>query len=398
MKDLEIGFLNVFGEYRSLIVPVNRYDEVLKNGLCCDGSSVGFNAKTENSDIRIFVDRSVEYPLPNGRTMLLASTNDSFDARHNLQEFEKRLQYVLNVGAELEFFLFDKNNLPNGKNFEIFENNNSYYCEIDKRAARCFESIMDYCIGTDIEIEACHHECAPYQYEIDFRFDTPCKTADKIVYLKRLIQIFAEDNGLVACFMPKPLNAASGSGMHTNISIFDGEKNMFYSNDKQNNLSEFAVGFCNNILFHIEALTHFACPNNNSYKRLLAGLESPTKICASASDRTAVIRIPKANKDGSRIEFRLPDISANPYTLFLAILKCGFYDVNDDIAVNGNMLEDSLREKSLPTDLKQSLEMLKKDDLLCNLVSNDYLQSKYDEYMKYQNRVSSTDFEMYFEL
>ena len=384
MRNLEIGLLNIFGEYRCVIVPESRFDEIIKNGLKCDGSSIGTQATTECSDIKIFVDSSVAYPLPNGNNLLFAHTSDKYDSRRKLVELEKKLPHKVNIGAEIEFFLFPKDVSLNQLTPEL--ENKKYFDEIETDAENCLKKVVDYCVGTNIQIEAYHHECAPYQYELDFKFGTPVATADKIVYLKKLIKYFAKENNLVATFMPKPLNCYSGSGMHTNISVYNSEKNLFWRENGDESLSEYGKQFSQNILNHIGALTHFACPTNNSYKRLAAGLESPTNLCVSASDRTAVIRVPKADEDSARIEFRLPDVSANPYMLFLAILTAAF----DETCAS--------TQDILPTDLKQSLEMLKCDPILSNLVSKKYFEEKYSEYYNYQNKVSSVDYEMYLKI
>ena len=379
--NFEIGFLNLYGEFKSIILPKKRFMEIKQGALRCDGSSVGCGVKTENSDIEIYVDQNSTYRLPNGRTLVMAQTSDKFDARKQLSKLLENLNYKIFIGTELEFFLFDENDTSK-------LDSKKYFSHIEDKAEKCLMDIIIFCENSGIEIEAVHHECAKNQYELDFRYDSPLKTADNIIFLKYIIKYFAKQNGLVASFMPKPLNGESGSGMHTNISVFEGDKNLFYDKNGKFGLSEFANTFIQNVLNHIGGLTALSCPNNNSYKRLNAKLETPAKIAVSPCDRTALIRIPKSKIQNTRIEFRLPDISANPYLLFVGILKVGF-DVQENF---------SKITKKLPKNLEKSINLLKKDKILSKIVPKTYFIKKLEEYETYVNKVTNLDFNQYFDI
>lgn len=380
MNYYEIAFINLLGEYKSILVPKERFDEIKNKGLSCDGSSVEICSNAKDSDYKLNIDTTATYPLPDNNTLVFAEIDYLFDARKNLRSFEKKHFGNIYIGAELEFFLFEKNKRILDKQ--------KYFSKIENRAKNCLLSVAEFCSKSNIKIELIHHECANNQYELDFRFDTPTKTADKIVYIKYLLRYFANKNNLVACFMPKPLNNQSGSGMHTNISIFDNDKNLFYSKKDRYGLSKFAKNFIENIIYHIGGITAFACSNNNSYKRLSAKMESPSKIKWSFCDRTALIRIPKADKDATRIELRLPDVSANPYLLFLSVLTAGF----------DNSKQTKRAIKVLPKNLKQSINCLKTDNLLSTLVPNIYIEKKLLEYEEYTNMVTNLDIAKYFDI
>ena len=380
MNYYEIAFLNLFGEYKSILVPKNRFQEIKKKGLSCDGSSIAICSSAINSDYKLNIDTNSTYLLPDNNTLVFAEIDYPFDARKKLRKLEKDHFEKINIGAELEFFLFEKSD-------HILDKQN-YFSKIENKARKCLLSVAEFCSKSNIKIELMHHECANNQFELDFKFDTPSKTADRIIYIKYLLKYFANKNNLVACFMPKPLNNQSGSGMHTNISIFNNDKNLFYSKIDKYGLSEFAKRFVENIIYHIGGITAFACSNNNSYKRLNAKMESPSKIKWSFCDRSALIRIPKTDKNGMRIELRLPDISANPYLLFLSILTSGF----------DNNKKTELKLEKLPENLKQSLNCLQADNLLSTLIPNIYIEKKLLEYEEYTNKVTNLDITNYFDI
>ena len=385
IKNIEVCFVDMLGKSRVVVIPKSRLKVALKNGLKCDGSSVCFNKTTNNSDLNLVLDENSFYLLPNQNLLVFASTNSKFDARKKLKNLEKKFErenMKICVGAELEFFMFENNAKDFGKQNKNCQSVQQYkldslsYFENDD--GRCFDvlnSLVDFCDGKNIDIEAFHHECGKSQFEIDYKFDSPSKTADRVVYLKRLLSIFAQKNNLTVSFLPKPFKDECGSGMHTNISVFSGGENLFYQKSDANKLSSFAYNFANGIFRHIKPICAFANPSNNSYDRLFAGSEVPQKVNLSKSDRTALIRIPKFTKNGARLEFRLPDISCNPYSTFLAVLMAGFENINfsENISMqianqkNQNIsIEKFENDKNteIPKNLDEAKLALKQDKLL----------------------------------
>ena len=364
IRNVECAFLDTYGKLRVLTIPKSRVKDIKKTGLKCDGSSINYQNKIEDSDMTFFLDLDSQYLLPNKNILYFCNTDFEYDARAKLKGIEKileRKKYKLFFGAELEFFLFDKNNLQKYSDLEYFEYSFNKQFE-------CLNEIMTFCEKTDVCIEAFHHECGKNQFEINFKYDSPTKTADNIVYLKMIIDYFANKHGLTACFMPKPIKDTSGSGMHINISAFWKNKNKFYDKNDKNYLSKLAYRFIQGIFAHIGAITAVANPNSNSYERLNFGFEAPNEVKYSAKDRSALVRIPKADKTSTRIELRSPDISCNPYVTFLAIIKSGFG------FLLGEKIKNKKTPKKLPKTLFQALKELKRDNYLCDILSQNYIE------------------------
>lgn len=386
IKFIQATFLDLLGEIRQFVIPINRLNECIKFGLKCDGSSINCLNDVKNSDTKIFLDKNSFYLLPNGNALIFCYTDSKYDARQNLynyQQFINKQNLTVNFGAELEFFLF--NNTKTVFNYSNSLDGLKYLNPAKAEFENCLLEIADFC-KDKINLEAVHHECANNQFEIDFKYASPLQTADNIVFLKTIIKYFANKHNLVACFMPKPLNNTSGSGMHINMSVFKKSTNLFYDKTDTCNLSSFAYSFINNIFKHIGGITAFANPIVNSYKRLNTGFETPSTINYSAINRSALIRIPKATKNSTRLELRSPDVACNPYLTFLAILQSSF----DNTAENLPLL------KQLPTNLSMAINHLQKDPLLNQLVPQSYIDKKLLEQQLFDNRVTNFDFENYF--
>ena len=285
INNIEITLMDLFGNIKQTIIPSSQLKNAIKYGLKCDGSNINCDNDTSNSDTRLFVDTNSYFLLPNNKLMLFCFTDNKYDARKNLSDIQNQItekNLKINFGAEVEFFLFKtKNGKIDIKNIA----NNCYFQQIDGIYRKCLEDISNFCKGKII-LEAIHHECGINQFEIDFKYDNPLQTADNIIFLKNVIRYFAEKYELKSCFMPKPLNNASGSGMHINMSVFSDNENLFYDKNDVNHLSNFAYRFITNIFKHISAITALTNPNVNSYKRLNSGFETPTSVEYSAKNRS----------------------------------------------------------------------------------------------------------------
>ena len=314
INNIEIGFLDFDGKLREIIIPKSKLYDKIKNGAKCDGSSIGVNDITE-SDLDIFLDIHSAYILPNKNLLIMSNTNDNFDSRKQLIKLEKRKKNLkINIGIEVEFFLQNNFSLDKLGYYEI-ENSNEFIC---------LNEIINFCESVNFPIENCHHECGNGQFEINFKYDIAHKTADNLIYLKKIIQYFAQKHKLIAFFSPKPFEKECGNGMHTNISVFQKNKNLFYSATDKLHLSKFAYLFANGIINHIESITAISNPTEESFVRLNTGNETPKQINISCKDRSSLIRVPLSDEKSTRLEFRLPDGSANPYSLLCAIILAGF--------------------------------------------------------------------------
>ena len=363
VKNIEVTFVDINNENRVLVIPKSRFKYAKNNHLKFDGSSICGINNVDDSDIFLDIDKSAEFLLPNNNLMIMANTSFENDARHNLQELEKklkRLKYKVYVGAELEFFLFDtdlKNVFKHcikPKDIKILNKkyiDDTGYFGHSESCFKVLNDITEFCNKNNIEIEQFHHECGINQFEIDFKYDTPTKTADRVVFLKYIINYFANKHGMFACFMPKPLKNVSGSGMHINISVFKNKKNIFYDKNGKFGISNFARNFIQGIFNHISSITAITNPIKNSYYRLNSNYETPTNVTYNIGDRTALVRIPKANKKSSRIELRSPDIASNPYLSFLVVIMSGFEWILED-----NFSEKQFKYKNIKNLSKSLIE------------------------------------------
>ena len=228
---------------------------------------------------------------------------------------------AFNIGPELEFFLFETDD--QGHATTLTRDEAGYF---DLGPLDHGESTRrEICLNLEqmgFEIEASHHECARGQHEIDFKYDEALDCADKIMTFKLAVKTLAQKNGLHATFMPKPLFGLAGSGMHINMSLFRDGKNLFDEKGEKQ-LSSLAYSFIAGLLEHVKGFTALTNPLVNSYKRLVPGYEAPCYCAWSASNRSALIRIPAARGQSTRVELRSPDPSCNPYLAVAACLAAG---------------------------------------------------------------------------
>jgi len=259
------------------------------------------------------------------------------------------------------------------------------------------------------EIEASHHECARGQHEIDFKYSEALEASDRMMTFKLAVKTIAQRHGLHATFMPKPIFGIAGSGMHLNMSLSDKSGNAFSDPADENGLSKTAYHFIAGIMKHIKGITAITNPLVNSYKRLVPEYEAPVYIAWSAQNRSPLIRVPHAVGENCRVELRSPDPSANPYLSLALVLAAGLEGIRDKAVppapVDGNIYEmtsgDRKRRKieSLPSDLHEAVEEMKKDKLvravLGDHIFGKYIEAKEMEWAEYKTRVSHWEIENY---
>jgi len=262
------------------------------------------------------------------------------------------------------------------------------------------------------EIESSHHEGAPAQHEIDFKYDDALTTADNIMTFKLAVKTIARRHGLHATFMPKPTFGVNGSGMHINMSLKKDGKNIFCNPEDSLGLSQEAYFFIGGIMKHIKGMSAITNPLVNSYKRLVPGYEAPTYIAWSAKNRSPLIRIPATTGDFTRIELRSPDPTANPYFAIAACLTAGLDGIKNKInppeSVDLNIFEMTEQEKkehnidSLPKNLNEAIEELEKDELMMSVLGEHvavrYVEAKKKEWQTYCAQVSEWEIKEYLNL
>jgi glutamine synthetase len=278
------------------------------------------------------------------------------------------------AGPEAEFFLFQVND--SGDPLTRTHDKGSYFdlSPVDRgeEARRDIAMVLE---SMGYEVEAAHHEVAPGQHEIDFRYEDAVTTADNIVTFRFVVKKVAMLHGLHATFMPKPLSDVAGSGMHMNMSLLslDG-KNAFSDPNGRNGLSTAARGFIAGLLDHARSMVAVTNPLVNSYKRLVPGYEAPVNVAWSEKNRSPLIRVPARRGPQTRCEVRVPDPSCNPYLALTVLLAAGLDGIEKKMdcgePVNKNIFQMSQREKSrrkvyqLPSNLFEALNLLEKDDVL----------------------------------
>lgn len=275
----------------------------------------------------------------------------------------------------------------------------------------CRRDIVLELMDMDFEIEASHHEVAPGQHEIDFKYADAITTCDNIQTFKLAVKTIARKHGLHATFMPKPLFGVNGSGMHCNMSLFKGKTNAFYDESTPSQLSETAMQFLAGILDHAKAFTAITNPIVNSYKRLVPGYEAPVYIAWSLRNRSPLVRIPSSRKASTRIEVRSPDPSANPYLAMAALLAAGLDGVKRKLQAPEEtdrniyvMDEQELKDEgieALPGSLKGALEELKADKILVDALGEHamehFVEAKEIEWDMFRTQVHPWEREQYFQ-
>lgn len=255
-------------------------------------------------------------------------------------------------------------------------------------------------------VEASHHDVAPAQHEINFRYDEALATADNIMTFKLAVKTIARRHGLHATFMPKPKYGMNGSGMHINMSLSKDGRNIFADAEDKLGLSQEAYYFMGGIMSHMKAMTAITNPLVNSYKRLVPGYEAPAYITWSATNRSPLIRIPAARGKGTRIELRCPDPSANPYLALAACLRAGLSGIRNQIlppeSVDRDVFGMSARERcekgieEIPGTLIEAVHCMEGDafmkDVLGDHVFEKYIEAKKEEWNRYRCQV--TDWEL----
>lgn len=423
VRFIVLQIADILGSAKSTTLPVNQIDKILNNEIMFDGSSIDGFTRIEESDMYLYPDLStfslLPWPTLNGYTVarmicdVYTPDGRPFegDPRYVLKRALKKAEemgYTFNVGPEPEFYVFKKDEKGN----PIFESNDKagYFdmAPMDK-GEKVRETITVALENLGFEVEAAHHECGPGQHEIDFKYADALSTADNIMTFKYVVKKIADDLGLFATFMPKPVAGIAGSGMHLNMSLFKDGENIFYDEHKENKLSDEALYFIGGILKHARGLAAITNPIVNSYKRLVSGFEAPVNIAWSEKNRSPLIRVPAKRGASTRIELRNPDPSCNPYLALAATLTAGLDGIINKIKapepVNKNIYEMCAEEKKenhiepLPRNLYEAIVELSNDELiketLGNHVTNKFITGKLKEWKSYISKVHQWELEQY---
>ena len=416
VKFIRMQFVDVLGQLKNVAITASQLSRALDGRVSIDGSSIeGFTDVIASDQFLVpDLDTFCIYPWRPQRGKVARLICDVYnpdgtpfvgDPRAVLKRVIRRAEkmgYTLNVGPECEFFLFqtDEEGMPT-----IRTNDEAGYFDLGPldhgEATR-----REICLALEqmgFEVEASHHEHAAGQHEIDFKYGEALRTADNIMTFKLGVKVLAQRSGLHATFMPKPICGISGSGMHLNMSLFRGGKNAFYSPEGELGLSREAYAFIAGLLAHVRGFTAVTNPLVNSYKRLVSGHEAPRYVAWSESNRSALIRIPAHRGQGTRVELRSPDPTCNPYLALAVTLAAGldgierFMTPPSEVREDLNAMDEAVRRgkgvESLPRDLNEALELMRRDQLVMDTlgehVAQAYLRTKQAEWEEYNTHVSA---------
>ncbi|MCK4715030.1 MAG: glutamine synthetase, partial [Candidatus Aenigmarchaeota archaeon] len=391
VKFVNLWFTDFFGTIKSTTIPVEKLEEGLNRGIWFDGSSIEGFARIHESDMILMPDPSTYAILPwrprqkaVARIICDIHTPEGKpfegDPRYILKRAiaeARDIGFVYNTGPECEFFLFKINGEPT---MEPVTHDFAGYFDFAPRdlASDVRRKIVFALEEMGLEIEMDHHEVAPGQHEIDFKYADALTTADNTITLKAATKAIAHSMDLHATFMPKPIFGQNGSGMHVNQSLFtlDGNTAFFSKNDKYN-ISETAKHFIAGQLKHVREIAAVIDPTVNSYKRLVSGYEAPVYVCWANINRSSLIRIPRyspGREQSVRVELRCPDPSCNPYLAFAAMLRAGIHGIKDKTPLPAPVEEDvynfsdeklvQLNIGKLPSSLKEAIDEFSRSELM----------------------------------
>ncbi|PGL66769.1 type I glutamate--ammonia ligase [Bacillus sp. AFS055030] len=394
VKYIRLQFTDLLGVIKNVEIPVSQLEKALDNKMMFDGSSIEGFVRIEESDMYLFPDLDTWVVFPwtaeKGKVARLIcdiynadGTPFEGDPRNNLKRMLKEMEALgftdFNLGPEPEFFLFklDEKGEPT---LELNDKGGYFDLAPTDLGENCRRDIVLELEEMGFEIEASHHEVAPGQHEIDFKYAGAIKACDDIQTFKLVVKTIARKHGLHATFMPKPLFGVNGSGMHCNLSLFTNGKNAFYDETGELGLSENARHFIAGILKHAPNFTAVTNPTVNSYKRLVPGYEAPCYVAWSARNRSPLIRIPASRGLSTRVEVRSVDPAANPYLALSVLLAAGLDGIKNKLEapapVDRNIYVMSKEEREevgiidLPATLAAALDLLKTDEVIVNALGS----------------------------
>ena len=425
VRFINLQFTDIMGMVKSITLPASQLESALTSGVWFDGSSIEGFARISESDMFLVPEPSTfaiipwrDGPHKTARLICNVFTPDGDPfigapraALMRASEEATKLGFSFQVGPELEFFLFgtDQNGEPDP---DVIHDRASYFDATADRATVVRQDMITALEAFGIQVEAGHHECAPGQHEIDFRYSEALSAADNAVTFKYVLKAIAQQHGLYATFMPKPLANIPGSGMHCHQSLAylaTGE-NAFADKSDAYGLSRLAKQFIAGQLKHARGMSVILAPLVNSYKRLVPGYEAPVYISWARINRSALIRVPRsADPASTRLELRCPDPSCNPYLAFAAMLMAGLDGIKNELPLPEPTEEDLFESEwarhgleTLPKSLREALDALENDvviqEALGPHIYERFVDAKAQEWEQYRLDVSTWERERYLKI
>ena len=419
-----LWFTDVLGQLKSFAITPAELENAFAEGMTFDGSSIDGFSRVQESDVLARPDPNsfellpwVDPDAPAARMFCdIANLDGSpFEGdprqvlKRNLDRARER-GYSFYVSPEMEFFYFAEGDpakplkvLDNGSYFDL--TTADVAGDLRKRTVQTLETM-------GIPVEYSFHEDSPSQHEIDLRHTDALSMADNVMTFRLVVREAAAAEGVYATFMPKPLEGVQGSGMHTHMSLFEGDENAFFENGDALKMSKIARAFIAGLLVHAREITAITNPTVNSYKRLIPGFEAPVYVSWARNNRSALVRVPitKSGKAAStRIEYRSPDPAANPYLAFSVMLAAGLkgieqgYDLPSEASSNVFELTDEERAAEgivqLPQSLSEALDAMAKSELVAEALGEHifewFLRNKRQEWLGYKTQVTQFELDRY---
>ena len=413
---LRLQFTDIMGIIKNVEIPRSQFDKALDGQIMFDGSSIEGFSRIEESDMLLVPDFDTfqvnPWTTPNGSKVarmicdVHLPDGSPFPGcpRQTLKRQVERaaaMGYRMVAGPEAEFFLFSKD--ESGVTLTETHDVGGYFdlTPVD-RGEECRRDIVIVLEQMGFEVEAAHHEVAPGQHEIDFKYADAVNCADNVVTFRFVVKKVALEHNLHATFMPKPIVGANGSGMHCHQSLFDtNANNTFFDETGQWQLSETALAYIGGLLAHAPAYVAITNPLINSYKRLVPGYEAPTNIAWSERNRSPLVRVPAKRGVSTRCELRLPDPACNPYLALAVTLAAGLDGVEKGLdpgsPVNENIFTMSERKKrrlgikQLPDSLASALDAMERDKVVTEAlgehIAQHYVAAKRREWADFISHV-----------
>ena len=429
IRFVQLQFTDIIGHVKAVTIPIHQLDGSVKHGTWFDGSSIEGFTRIAESDQYLVPDMATFAEIPwqkaaDGRGTarvicdVFTPSGEPFagDPRGVLRRQVDRARgmgFVVNTGPELEFFLFRRG--ENGQIEPLPHDQAGYFDYSTDLAQEIRQDMVDALEAFGIRVEAAHHEVAEGQHEIDFEYSDALRTADNAITFKFTLKAIAQQHGLYATFMPKPIHGINGSGMHTHQSLFSiaENRNAFADPTNPYGLSDVARSYMAGVLAHARGMIAVLAPLVNSYKRLVPGYEAPTYLTWGRTNRSALIRVPKVSPgksiEGTRVEVRCPDPSSNTYLAFAAMIAAGLDGVERGLDLD-EPVEESLFEmdaatiaargiRELPGTLGDAIDELEADPVIAGAlgdhVLSHFVEAKRAEWDEYRTQVSDWEVERY---
>jgi glutamine synthetase len=423
VRFIRLWFTDVLGSLKSIAITPAELENAFDEGMTFDGSAIEGYSRVQEADMLAIPDPNTFELLPwRGDDAPVARMfcdinhldGTPFDGdpryvlRRNLDRARER-GFSFYAGPDMEFFYFRDNDSPTPEPLD----NASYFdltpadptSDLRKRTILTLEAL-------GIPVRYSHHEDAPSQHEIDLRYTDALTMADNVMTFRHVVKELALTHGVYATFMPKPLEGVQGSGMHTHVSLFEGDVNAFHDPVDPLGMSKVSKGFIAGLLRHANEFTAVTNQWVNSYKRLVVGYEAPVYISWARNNRSTLVRVPepKAGKESSaRVELRSPDPACNPYLAFAVILAAGLkgieegYDLPPEASAN---LWDMTSEErvaegvtQLPSSLADALVHMERSELMAETLGEHvfewFLRNKRSEWAAYKTRITPFELERY---